>query len=143
MELLVQVIMVLVALISAKEERYATYPYRMGIAPKTEQSKLYHRWGAVYTAISCITIGLLGLIWTSNFLLIGLIILSNFFIYWLIFDISFAVQIGRPWYYLGNESSIDRFLKRTLGVNEGGKTKAYIVGGLIIAINIVCIIFVR
>lgn len=134
--------MILVAFISAKEEVYATYPYRMNIAPKGAESRKYHIWGAIHIAILCSALPFISLLYSYNLGLLTFLGILDSLWYWLLFDIFFALLIQRKWYYLGNESIIDRTLKRILGVDEGGKTKAYIVAGLIVIINVICLIFV-
>jgi hypothetical protein len=143
MEILaLQFIMVLVAFISAKEEVYATHPYRMNVAPKGEASRLYHKWGFLYTALVCIIVACLAFIWTSELLIVGALIVLNSLWYWLLFDILYAKFIGQPWYYLGAESGVDRMAKSIFGSKRGGVTKAIVVAALILAINIICIMFV-
>lgn len=130
---IVQLLSLVVAFLSSKEEFYATYPYRESIAPKGKMSALYHKWGAAHIAYILLMLGFLAFGFSFMALLTAFIVALW---YWLLFDILYALFIKKPWYYLGNESQIDKWLKRNLGVNEGGKTKAYIVGGLIIIINI-------
>ena len=132
-----QLLFVLITFFSAKEEKYGTWAFREYAAPGTMQSKLYHSWGIK----TIITIGIVSAFaFKTGFLSFVLLGFLNALIYWLLFDIWYAMGIKQKWYYLGNEASTDKGLKKYFGKNAG-KNKAYLCIIIIAVLNILFIIF--
>ena len=132
-----QLIFVLITFFSAKEEIYGTWAFREYAPANTIQSKLYHRWGIKTIA----TIGIVSAFaFNTGFLSFALLSFINAFIYWLLFDIWYAKGIGQKWYYLGNEATTDKRLKKYFGKNAG-KNKAYFCIAIIVVLNIAYVLF--
>lgn len=132
-----QIIFVLVAFISVKEEVNATWAFRTYVVPGTIQSKLYHAWGAANIIIFGIVCAFAFKAGVLSFIYL---VLLNGFIYWLLFDILFSIGINQKWDYLGSEASTDSKLKKYLGKNAG-RNKAYLCILIIGLINLLFIIF--
>lgn len=126
-----QILFVLIAFISVKEEINATWAFRTYAPPHTIQSKMYHVWGACFITV----VGIICAYAFGNNIKEYIVLTAlNGFIYWLIFDIFYAKGIGQKWYYLGGEAKSDSTLKKILGANAG-RNKAYACIIIIIILN--------
>lgn len=126
--------MILLSFLSAKQQQYATYPYRMGNMPaRSNESRLYHVWGATFIFVIMCSFAWM---FSTSIIAAGVLLLLNMLIYWMLFDPLYSIFIGQQWYYLGNEAAMDRLLKKLFGINAG-KRKAI---GCIIIITIINII---
>lgn len=141
--IIVDIVWFMFAFKSAQEEVAWSSPFREISEEyfpnnlKSELSRIAHRTGATYVITLAIGFGLFDAIWFGVFS--GAIVtLISLFIYWLLFDITYAVNIDKPWWYLGDTASMDKWLKR-LGPNSG-KTKAFLCLGAIVVLHIIYLI---
>lgn len=132
-----QILFALISFISAKEEVNGTWAFREYAAPGTIQSKLYHRWGYIFIVL----VGIISAFaFNAGFISFVLLCFLNAFIYWLLFDIWYAKGINQNWYYLGNEASSDKGLKKYFGKNVG-KNKSYFCVSVIVILNVIHFFF--
>lgn len=131
-----QIVFVLIAYISAKEEVYGTWAFREYAAAGTVQSKLYHSWGLKFIVLVGIISAFAACTGIISFIILTFL---NAFIYWLLFDVWYSKGIGQDWYYLGNEADTDKRLKKFFGKNPG-KKKAYLCIASVVALNVLQLI---
>jgi hypothetical protein len=122
--IIVQLLMLVIAILSALEELHATAGFRECGAVAGDLRK-FHLYGWLLIGAICAGFGLLS---SPELLVVVKVTALCSLIYWLVFDISYALLIKKPWYYLGETSWWDRLVGR-----NGGKLKA---GFCLIAIGI-------
>lgn len=122
---------------SAREEVAFTWPFRelgeacFPLEVKRRLSDTFHRNGGSYVlshaigyasmvTVVCVFRSLPDLTCAIIYALTFIICLLT---YWLVFDINYAKGIGQLWYYLGDTSDTDNWLRR-FG-KDVGKKKAY------------------
>ena len=129
-----QLLMIIYALFSAWHHAPAVNAMREYAPTPNIYEDPFHFWsaGQVTIVAICISLGILSyhpLLWciVSGFLSVAW--------YWLLFDIVLNKGTGKSWDYLGNDATLDRFLKKRFG-KTGGEVKAVCLVVIILIVNV-------
>ena len=137
--LIFQIGILLFAISSGVEEAAFTYPFReitFDLQTKFKKLKQAHRAGAVGVAMILIVVSLAELEMTGRVVPGILAGAACGLVYWLAFDISYSLCIGKGPFYIGATAATDGFLKRILG-KQAGFIKAVFCLVAIITINLI------
>lgn len=126
-----QITMLIFAVFSGFEECNFSFPFRNSnvVFDKKTYNDKAHKFGAL--GVSVVACGMAlnsALNYFPNTLdalaVYGLQCLLYLFIYWLVFDITYSLCIGKEWDYLGTTAKMDVWLQK-IGIKNVGRWKAF------------------